>query len=67
MIRESAEEGLLRLSTVDPDTGKTGTDLVLHIHDDGSMEVALRAGHDERWRTWGPGVELVAEPSEVTC
>lgn len=42
----------------DPTYGDDGTDVLVTVWDDGSMEVALRDGLDCTWQTWGPPVEL---------
>jgi hypothetical protein len=49
-----------------PFHGKTGVDVLVTVWDDGSMEVALRDGRDERWRRWGPPAELVAETADAS-
>jgi hypothetical protein len=42
----------------DPYRGDDGTDILATIGEDGTITVALRAGHDRTSRTWGPPVEM---------
>lgn len=46
--------------------GTDGTDILVTVHDNGRLEVALRPGHEERWTTWGPPVELTLEDWDIT-
>lgn len=42
----------------DPGYGVYGTDVLVTVYPDGTMEVALREGRDETWNGWGPSYDL---------
>jgi len=46
----------------DPWLGDDGTDVLLTVFDDGSMEVATRPGEDRTQLRWGPPVLLKVAP-----